>query len=267
MDEGSIYHEEQAKRVLEKIKLQLASGTFSPVSWGREKGVSFEKAWAIYEEQSRVGFERAKQREMVKEKFLLPYFTGKLLRDTLSYQRMIVMTLKAFFKFHEGSIRKLPKFPSVKLPKKEVKWLEDQQRDQVHEFILPHHLAVFKFMRITGCLLSEACNLRKETVDWNRKTFSFTNEQGKSVTSLPIIPEIDECFKTAETTADSQYVFCTARGQKYTRQVLYNVWASANRKANKKHGTPIVKLYEANRYSFSRQKFIWFSRNQQLSGE
>ncbi len=272
LDGTPIYHEEQAKRVLEKIRGEIDQKIFDPMVWGKDKTLLFENAWEIYQKEVKVGAERENQRESIFEKYLSPYFKGKSIREITSvhvnewyqgvsqhgfsagYLRLIIVTLKAFFHFNRDSLIRMPRFPVSKLSPKEIIWLARDQQLKVHEFISPWHTPIFDFIMITGCRPSEACNLKRTDIDRVRGIFAFKDTKTRSITSLPITPEIDKTFAFRGNVEHLERVFFTSRGNKYLRQTLDKIWSNANKEANKVHGIPVVNLYTGNRHSFARQR-------------
>ncbi len=272
LDGSKIFHEKQAERVLEKIRAEVDEGIFDPSSYGKDKALLFENAWVIYQSQCKVGRAREGQRDMIFDKYLLPYFKHKSIRDIKTihiqtwdleiskqnhsegYLRLIRVTLKAFFHFFRDSLIKMPRFPISRISPKEIQWLEKDQQMMVHEFIPDWHKPIFTFMMLTGCRPSEACNLRKQDIDWNKKIFTFRSTKTRGITSLPVTSEIEGTFKLPKFIENLEFVFCTQTGQRYSRQVLYHIWNFANQKANKQYGIPIVSNYAGNRHSFACQK-------------
>ena len=222
LDGTKIYHEEQAKRVLEKIRGEIDSSTFDPSSWGKVKGLLFENAWGTYQEHSLVKKARMDQRKMIFQRYLLPYFKGKSIRDirtidiqnwlmevrrggdvngvrnrtskhevaggiepveasrliSSSYLRLIKVTFRAFLWFHSDNLVKMPKFPSVSVPKKAIIWLTEIEQDRILEFVPPQHQPILNFIRVYGCRPSEACNLRKADIDWGKRIVTFRDRKG-----------------------------------------------------------------------------------------
>lgn len=76
------------------------------------------------------------------------------------------------------------------------------------------------------------------------------NTKTRKTKPLPIIPEIEECFKYREL---SQFVF-SDRGIPYYKSKMNHIWKKASLEANKKYGTPITPLYRAFRHSFACQR-------------
>jgi integrase len=271
-DHTRMFHEKQARRVLEKIRADVDQGIFEPSVWGLDKALLFENAWETYQEQSKTGEARYGQREMIFERYLSPFFKDKSIREIKTihiqtwdavmlkqnhapnYLRLIRVTLKAFFHHFSDSLVRMPKFPISKESQKEIEWLTRDQQIKVHSFIPGWHGPIFRFMMLTGCRPSEACALKKQNINWSKKSFSFKDTKTRQTTSLPITPEIEAIFKTPKAIESLEYVFSTARGHKYQRQTLYHIWIEANKKAHAESGVPIVSAYAGNRHSFACQK-------------
>jgi len=267
VDGSSLYHERQCLRVLEKINAEIDAGRFDPVTWGKNKALIFETAWEIYQDQKPCGQARHEQREMIKDNYLLPHFKNKVISEVLTaniqdwygkinkmglspaYLRLIVVTLKGFFSFHSDSLDRMPKFPTVEVPRKKRHVLIPEEQERVHEFIPPDHLPIFKLLHLTGCRPSEACNLKKSDIDWKKMEFTFTDTKIRAFNSLPITSEVAECFKASRPVEHYLYAFSTLNGRKYSRQILYRIWSEANKKASAKYGVPIVSNYRGNRHS------------------
>ncbi len=137
LDGTPLFHEAQAKRVLEKIRAEVDQGMFDPVLWGKDRALRIDRAWQVYQKQSPCGPSRAEARERIFQDFILPYFKDKSLKEITkyhirdwwetidkayapSYLRVIRATLRAFLNFNEIT----PTFPIVKVPKKSPEWLK-----------------------------------------------------------------------------------------------------------------------------------------------
>jgi integrase len=282
VDGKRLYHPDQCRTVLGEIRAEIDAGTFSPLSWGKNRALIFEEAWEVYQEQEKCSRERERVREEVKDRYLLPYFRGKSIASILTanikqwqggidklklspgYKKLIQKVLKAFLNFHSDSLIRQPKFPKIEIPEKKINWLSWEDQGRVHEFIAAHHLPIFKFMQLVGCRMVEAANLRFEDIDIKKRTFTFRNTKNRTVNPLPITDEIEECFRRPKLIEEGNvikfqprnllYVFSTANGGRYTTEGLYKVWRFGNRAANEKYGVPIVSNYIGNRHSFACQK-------------
>jgi len=268
-----LYHEDQCKEVLNQIAREIKEKRFNPGDWGKDRPLIFENAWETYQKHQPCGSARTAQREMIFKYYLSPYFQGKSIRDirtievqnwftglagggkrlSSSYLRLIRATLRAFLWFHSDSLVKMPKFPTVCVPRQAVLWLSEEEQEQVFEFIPPQHQAILRFIKIYGCRPSEACNLKKVDVDWGKKIFTLRDRKNYEDNTLPIMPEFEAMLRVPKRIEHLAYIFSTINGQKYSRQSLYFVWTTANRLANKKYGVGIVSLKNGTRHSKASQ--------------
>lgn len=269
LDGTPIYHEEQAKRVLEKIRGEVDQGTFDPALWGKDKALIFQKAWSIYQEQSPCKLDRSQARERIYNDFLLPYFGGKSLKEieehhvmewwstipktyAPSYLKVIRATLKALFNFHRVTRIKMIEFPAVKVQKKTPLWLSRIDQDRIIEFIPTQHQPIIRFIRAYGCRPSEACSLKKSDIDFNKGIVTFGDRKNDKDNALALFDEIRSILRSGKLT-HVEFAFCTANGQQYSRQILYHVWIEASRKAHRKYAIKIVSLKNGTRHSLACQ--------------
>ncbi len=270
LDGTSLYHEAQAQRVLEKIRGEIDAGTFDPAVWGKDKTIFFPNAWRIYQEQSPCGKARHDDRERIYLSFLFPYFKDFNLREleehhvrdwfsglpvgmAPSYRRMVLATLKGFLHFHRVTRQKVFQYPTVTVPRKVVSWLTTDDQDRVFEFIPDQHKPILTVIRTYGCRPSEACNLKKADIDWEKKVVVFRDRKNSEDNILPIVPVVEEALRAPKAITHWEYAFCTERGRKYTRQALYATWMRANREAARKYGVRVVSLKNATRHSLASQ--------------
>jgi integrase len=271
LDGSKIFHEGQARRVLEKIRAEVDQGIFDPSSWGKDKALLFQNAWDTYQEHSHVKQLRYKQREMIFQRYLIPFFKEKSIRDIRTIEihnwfteiskqglqpstlRLIKGTFRAFLWFHSDSLIKIPKFPPISVPKKNKPWLTEEEQERVFEFIPPQHYGILRFIKIYGCRPSEACNLKKPDVDWGKRTIMFRNRKANDENELPIIDEIADILRSPKKIEHLEYIFCTALGLKYRRQKPSDIWRQANLKAHQKYGIKMIALKNATRHSLASQ--------------
>lgn len=183
------------------------------------------------------------------------------------------------------------KFPVISIPKQAIPWLTKEQQKKVLEFVLPQHRPIIWFCMIYGCRTSEACNLRKSDIDWQKRVITLRGRKNNIDNELPIVPEIEKWLVGGglidgqdrghgETRGRSMvsvgtlnyatpylgsllkgqhppinlfYIFSTLLGQKYRRQTVYQEWIRASRLSNKRYGTPIMAFKNATRHSKAHQ--------------
>lgn len=272
LDGTPLYCREQAERVLEKIRAEVDQGTFDPALWRKEKTLQFKIAWEVYQKQCPCGRDRMEARERIFENFLLPYFKDKSLREieehhimewwstipktygpenkpyVPSYLKVVRATLRAFLSFHRITRMKMFKFPVVKVPKKTPEWLSRSEQERILEFVPSHHQPIIRFLMAYGCRVSEACNLKKSDIDLEKNTIVFRERKNDRDNTLPVFDKVKHLFKVTHF-KQREYVFSTANGEKYTRQVLYRLWIDASEKAK----TKIIPLKNATRHSLASQ--------------
>lgn len=265
LDGSPLYHPGQAERVLEKIRSEVDQGIFDPSLWGKDKAIQFQNAWKLYQEQRPCGPSRTQGREQIYNDFLLPYFKDKSLKEieehhimdwwstipktyAPNYLKVILATLRAFFKFHRVTRMKMFEFPVIKVPHKTPAWLSKTEQNKILGSIPSHHYPIFRFLQFYGCRVSEACNLRRSDVDWEKNIITFRERKNDKENTLPLFDEVKGILKSGKLT-HWEYVFCTMAGERYSRQVLYQVWASAC----KKSGAEVIPLKNATRHSLACQ--------------
>ncbi len=256
---------EDCEDTLDIIAHQIKDRIFDLAVWGKDRAALIERAWEIYQEQSPCGKDRHEARGRIFETFILPYFKGKSLTEidehhirdwwtTIpktfepSYQRVIRATLKAFLNFNRITRQKMFLMPKVKVPKKSIEWLKRTEQEHIISFMLEHHRPIFKFMCSYGCRVSEAANLRKSDIDSSKDCIIFRERKNFADNVLPIFDEARSLIKPGRVTS-LEYVFCTAEGDKYSRQVLYRIWTDACKIA----GVKPIPLKNATRHSLACQ--------------
>lgn len=172
----------------------------------------------------------------------------------------VMAELKGLFAYHSDSMGRMPKFPEIQVQDPVIRWLTEEQQDQVFEFIPSEHLHIFIFQRYTACRPNEARGLLKENVYRDKGIFVLAtvygntglkmNTKTKSVRPLSIISEIEDALKPRDAT---RFVF-TIHGHPYSRRTHEKIWVAASRKANAQHGTPIVTMYQGTKHSFGCQR-------------
>jgi len=266
LDGTPLYIEKQARFVLEKIRGEVAAGTFDPSSWGKDRTIDFQRAWNIYMEQCPCGKRRMEARERIFKDFLLPYFKGSSLKEieehhimewwttisktyAPSYLGVIKATLKAFLNFHRVTRVKMIRFPIVKIPKKTPSWLSKDEQERILGFIPSHHQAIFRFLMLYGCRVDEACSLKKTDIDWVKDEITFRERKNDKDNTIKIFDEVRSYLRGGGKITHLEFVFCTVNGAKYTQQNLHKLWTKACKKANIK----VIPLKNGTRHSLACQ--------------
>jgi integrase len=280
LDGSRIYSPEQAERLLERIRSEVDQKSFDPANWGKDRTIIFQNAWEIYMKQVVCGKVRTGDRERVYEINLLPYWKDRSLSEIEEhhikdwfaklpshYQPASLLKIRNVFKgfLNHFSVtrRKAFAWPKVQIPKKAVLWLSQDDQEKVFEFIPIQHQGILRFIKTYGCRSSEACNLKKTDIDWEKRIIVFRERKVPVENELPILDEltlqriagvrihISTRVPAHPPIFNLHYVFCTSRGQPYTHQFLYNIWHAANVKAHQKYGVIILPLKNATRHSLA----------------
>lgn len=239
-DGKALYSGQDANDTLDLIAHQLEDGTFNIRHWGKDRTIEIERAWAVYQEQVPVKKVTEEDRDRIFKDFILPFFEGKLLTaidqediwgwwTTIpktykpSYLRLIRARLRAFFDFHPITYKKRFKYPKVVVPHKDPEFLTREQQDKRFAFIPIHDQPIFRFLQAYGCRVSEACNLRRGDLDWEKNEITFRERKNDKENTIRLFDDVKVIIK-AGTVTHLEYVFCMASGEKYSRQRLNRIW-------------------------------------------
>ena len=230
-------------------------------------------------ERKDVSLETLETRERIANKFLIPFFGERDIREIRrihieeflthikgqnysdKYCYNIMGELKACLRFHAESIPKLPTFPTVTFQEKPIRWLTEDQQDKIFEFIPEQDRPIFIFQRYTGCRPNEARGLLRENVHRDKGIIVISTvidshgvlrerTKTKKIRVLPIIPEIEDCLKPREL---SRFVF-TKKGMSYIKRTHEKIWHMANMKAHESYSIPMVSMYPGTKHSFGMQR-------------
>lgn len=251
LDGTPLYVEEQAQRVLNKIRAEDDQGILDPTTYcGRNRALQIEKAWDMYMEHCPCGKIRMEARERTFQKHILPYFKNVFSMRNIeqhhiwgwwgtipkTYEpgtlRVIRATLVAFLNFHPVTRIKAFKFPVVKVPKKTPEWYSKKEQGEILEFISSHDQRIFRFLMAYGCRVSEPCILDKiDDLDWVKNTITFRERKNDKENTLQIFDEVKFLLKDSGKVSHMRLVFCTEDGEPYNRHILYRAWKDAGKKA------------------------------------
>jgi integrase len=279
-DGTALVHRKLAERLREHINYLIDHHRFDPSAWQKDSPFRFEKAVEIWINLSKCSPEWKSKRSSIAQNILMPFWGGHDIREirriqidefvvhlkqkgySEKYIYNILGELKALLNSHKDSIPQKVSFPTINFQEPPIRWLSAKQQDEIFEFIPKEDLAIFTFMRWTGCRPNEACGLLRENVFLKSdppyvilatvidKYGLRSNTKTRKVKPLPVIQEIEWTLKPKELT---RFVF-SKRGQHYTQRMLRYTWETANKKANEKYGTPIINLYNGLKHSFGCQR-------------
>ena len=278
-DGDTLETEKQCVKTLAYVEQQIEAKEFDPVTWRKNNPFLFERAVKIWIERKAVSFETLGARERIANKFLIPFFKGRDIREIrridleefLTYLKgkdhsdkycyNIMGELRACLRFHAENIPKLPTFPAVTFQEKPIRWLTEEQQNKVFEFIPGPDKPIFIFQRYTGCRPNEARGLLRENVHRDKgiiiistviDSYGVLRERTKTkkIRVLPIISEIEDCLKPKEL---SRFVF-SKRGLPYVKRTHEKIWHTANLKAHETYNVPMVSMYPGTKHSFGMQR-------------
>ncbi len=280
-DGTPLFAREQAERVWDILNGELDAGTFDPALHGKDRPLIFKNAWQTYCKEVPVKSATERNREHIYRRYLAEYWGERCLKEieephvsqwfiTLperlspSYRALIVVVLKAFFNHWTVTRRKVYRFPKVTIPRKRAPFLTREEQDKVLEQVNRHQRPIMEFIRAYGCRPIEACNLKKNDIDWERRVITFRDRKNAEENELPFFPGVEETLagggKSFPGPAHSAkvinliYVFSTIHGHQYKRGTLTEEWHRASIKANRLSGVRIVPLKNGTRHSFASQK-------------
>lgn len=279
--------EVKALQLLADINKEIDKGTFDPDVFKPKGSIFlFENAAETWIDSSDCSEEWLARRRRIADMYLIPYFRGVDIRGGIKQIHIkrfitdlrtkhglgsktiynVVGELKAMLNSFRESIPYFPNFPTVDFQKPAIKWIGEEQQDQIFEFIPSHHKSIFIFMKYSGCRPNEARGLLRENIHlnspvphfvlstvMNRRRVLKPNTKTKKCKPLPIVPEIIEALKSSESAVHFRFVF-TFRDQPYSETTLRKIWRTANQRANEKYGTPVINLYNGLKHSFGCQR-------------
>lgn len=275
----------RAERLQAHINYEIDHGLFDPRGYVRRElqGLLFENwiaAWLKRKErevdQGRLSREYLRTLKSYLNRYLLPYFGRKWLRDihegmiedfflelpvhlslkTISNIKGILHKLLADA-HRRRDIGRLPDCPKIEVNEPQAKWLSlDEQslilaqiKDQVRR-------TYFLFLMRMGCRPGEGRALRWENIDWREETVTIRaamdqehyrpSTKERDVRVLPLPEEVMAALKTLPR-ALSGFIF-TFRGRPLTRKLVSREWARACQAAGIEVG-----LYQGTKHSLGHQ--------------
>ncbi len=255
---------EQGERILAILNGQVDQGTFHREDWEKDKCLSFLNAWKDYQDQATCGKARKADRERIFEDYLKPFFQN-LFMDEIeehhvkkwfselpghfkpSYKMLLRKTLTAFLESHSTTRRKRMRYPSVPIPRPNPPHLSEDEQERTFEAIPDQHKPIFKFLFTYGSRSSEACNLKRGDINWQTRTIVLRERKNGVDNPLPVMPEVELYLKGQGAVVNLGWVFTTATGGQYSRQVLYLIL----REALKRAGVRVMPLKNATRHTLA----------------
>lgn len=164
-------------------------------------------------------------------------------------------------------IKKAPALPKVVVPKKPIKWMNQDQQARVMEYIPAPHRPIFMFLMQYGCRVGEACALCWDCVDLDNMAFvlarTFSRRRLSDTTKtrrhnpLPIVGWFEDYLTSRPQGINQTPVFQNPEADPrrnpsrfYLPDFLRAVWREALEKA----GFEPIQLKNATRHSAGTQK-------------
>lgn len=160
--------------------------------------------------------------------------------------------------YRREELLRVPPFPSVKVPEREIKWLTPEEQERALDAMHPHDRPIFGFMMYYGVRPGEARALQWDCINFDREEIiikrAFNDNDLRETTKnsrvrvLPLMPEAEAILRPIR--GIGGYVFRARNGRPYTKNWLMKIWRTAREKA----GLPKVTLYQGCKHSVGMQK-------------
>lgn len=158
--------------------------------------------------------------------------------------------------YEQEMIDRVPGWPRIEVPQKEVKWITREWQDRIIAEIPDRDKPIFIFLRSWGFRSGEARALMWDCVDFEkeiitiRRTFSGAwlqdHTKTKHIRYLPFTEELRDVFNQIR--GISGFVFRNRIGKHYSKKIN-QTWNKARDRAN----APKVTLSQGTRHSFATQ--------------
>ena len=283
-----------AETVQAIIDRQIKDGEFYPAEWASSRTNRF--LWENYLKDYR---QREKQRLLPEKKsswakkrsnikHLIAAFAGKNIREIRTAQIAdwlarwenecglapktradIVQELRHVFTqaYAREEIKRIPQFPAVEVPQKEIEWLLPDEQARILMEIATEHRPIFQFLMNNACRVAEACALLRDQVHRKKgyfviaRTLSRRRLVNKTKTKrprmLPIMPDFEAHLDAMPPAFPDQPVFVNPGaipGRNPRRMYMPDFLNSLWRQACKDAGVKYVPLKNGTRHSWAMQK-------------
>ena len=282
---------DMAEAALGEIRRQIRARTFNPAYWTSANknellfGNFLEKYLALQDQRVAAGeITRATADKRRTLKRHAAYFQRMSLREInaghitdwtagleLAPKTKLDLVRELGLLFNEAldreMIKRVPRLPSIQVPKRKIHWLTARAQGEILEKIEPPHRAIFLFMMEYGCRPAEAMALQWRDIDWLHNEFVFQRtisrrQMGKTTKQrrdnpLPITGWFEKWLGDQPRGLPDQPVFKNTAGRRgptnpdryYTGDFLNPRWKEAVAAA----GYEPIRLYNAVRHSRGNQ--------------
>lgn len=271
----------RAFRLLERIRGEIDNKSFDPTFYKKIDCQKYEFnryiwSWFDHMKEDWAPATKIKNSWLIR-KYIDPFFGDMDIREirgrkiaefykTLkghsgSYKKQIMNILKGMFsraaKWED--IAKRPIFPKIEITVKPFKWINREQQNIILDFIPTVSQAIFDFLFLSGCRISEITALKWDCVDYQNRILTikrthsankFLKETTKTYDWRPayITDEMMKILKSQPRRLNG-YVFNNIYDNHHTYASLWYLWSRACRKA----GINIT-LYNAVKHSWACQR-------------
>jgi integrase len=171
--------------------------------------------------------------------------------------------------FEREDIKKLPIFPTIEVPEREIRWYSSKEQAAMLEKIPEKHLPIFTFLSIYGMRPGEACALMTDKVDRAKGVFHLTRTLGRSrqiqdktktkkADAMPIVDWFDSYLEALPPSLVPLPVFQNPEanpGKNPLKHYKLDALTKIFKKAIKEAGLPGITLHEATRSSLAMQLY------------
>lgn len=287
-DGYSLESHRHAHRLLESIRDDIDKGIFRLENYVQKEVRRFRgrkaftrwyktKAKARQKGDLRLSYTREIKRYI--RKFFWPYFDNidcrKLKKSHIKefydglpshfepkYAQNIMRALKNFCNWmhdDEECLVMVPKFPSIKVPKKPIRWTTRDVQEKVVLHTLESDRSVFSFAIRHPVRPGELCSLKVKDFDLQKWTVSITgafslnedvSRKNREAYELSLSSKFDPACLKGKT--PEAYAFTDKRGEHYSTKSLRDKWKNACKRA----GVPYIGFYNSTRHSTATQARI-----------
>jgi len=172
-----LYSYRQAVNFLEH--LNKLGENYDPSLFKNKGPYHFDEAFQSYLNGKKTDSEWHQMKGQVWKKYFNPFFKNMDIREIKNIHienfnqhlerqgrgsktvKNILSILHGFLKYHfvRDNIPRIPMFPEVKYQRPRIKWLTEEEVNQVFEFVSSEDLPIFTFIKTYGCRGEEASGL------------------------------------------------------------------------------------------------------------
>jgi integrase len=277
----------RAVRLIEGIRHQIDEHRFDPSYYIKTsiKAYRFDNYLTVWlkdmerrKKQGKISPAHLQMVESVTRLYIKPWFGGMDMREirstdikyfandlpdrlSLGYQKLILAILRKILKDAkiDGYINTVPRIPTIDVPVKYKKWVDEETQDRILERIPDKDKPIFMFMMRQGVRPAEARALQWHDIDFERdmivirRSFSMDEcreyTKNKDIRIIPLDHDVREMLLSMPIPLKKQDFVFKHKGKAYTRCRTADVW----RKTVRDMGLNDVTLAGGTRHSVASQ--------------